>query len=108
VVVTLGKEAPLAFFGRIQQEFQRNNLPKTERVPPPDFCTMIEVDKALVGCVQNGGLGKGGYPLRTFYLIAVKGQRQVVVSVSRTTSGAQASPDGEALARGVMRSLRLH
>jgi hypothetical protein len=100
-------ERPEEFFAAQEQGFGANRLIAAQRVLPADFAKLIGADQAYALWKQEGGKGKGGQPLRTFVLMAAKGDRRFVLVVTRTASGAMPSPDGEALARGVMRSLRI-
>ncbi len=100
-------ERPEDFFAAQEQAFGANRLIPAQRALPPEFAKLIGAEQAYALWKQEGGQGKGGQPLRTFVLMAAKGTRRLVLIVTRTASGAMPSPDGEALARGVMRSLRI-
>jgi hypothetical protein len=106
VTETQGGGTPEAFFAAQEASFGANRVPPKQRALPADFATTLGVDHAYALWRQEGSKGKHDAPLRSFVLLATKGERQLVIVVSRTASGALPSPDGEALARGVLRSFR--
>jgi hypothetical protein len=96
----------------------KNLVPEAQRKPDAAFLKMIGADDAFCASTWTAEKGKNGAPLVTWFLMAAKGERRFLVTVSRThhpTSlkegrmavRAAGSPDGEALARGVMRGLRI-
>jgi hypothetical protein len=99
----------------------QNHVPKHKRALPPDFCRRLEVDAGFCAITVKDGAGKEGLPLRTYHLMLEKGPKRYLISVSRTqhpqrsegpAGGIAAtaflgSPDGDELARTVMRSFRV-
>jgi len=95
------------FFAQEEQGFGANLVIPKQRALPGEFAATLGADAAYALVRQEPKKGKHGAPLRSFVLMASKGDRRFVVVVARTASGALPSPDGEALARGVLRSFRI-
>ncbi|MCW5802723.1 MAG: hypothetical protein KIT31_10075 [Deltaproteobacteria bacterium] len=107
IVETKGTGTPDAYFAEQDGKLGPNRVPPKQRALPAEFAKLIGADAAYALWKQEGKKGKKDAPLRTFVLMAAKGDRRFTLIVGRTASGASPSPDGEALARGVFRSFRI-
>jgi hypothetical protein len=89
--------------------------------PREDCAVQVGAKEGWCGIAVAEGTGKEHLPLRSYVLLLIKGDRQCLVIVTRTQhpqeietpNGGRSfmafmgSPDGDALARGVMRSIRI-
>ena len=98
---------PAEFFAEAEKTFGVNHVSPSQRELPAQLAAELGADAAYALSGQEPSKGKHGKPLRSFVLMAAKGDRRFVIVVTRTVSGAETSPDGEALARGVLRSFRI-
>jgi hypothetical protein len=107
VTESTSTDKPEVYFAAQEAKFGANRVIPKQRELPPELAAMIGADAAYALWKQEGKLGKKDMPLRSFVLMAAKGDRRFTIVVARTASGAQPSPDGETLARGVLRSFRI-
>src|SRR5262249_56588782 len=92
-----GTNKPAEFFADHEKTFGTNRVIPSQRELPPAFAAELGGDAAYALSRQEPSQGKHGKPLRSFVVMVTKGDRRFVVSVTRTVSGAETSPDGEAL-----------
>lgn len=115
------QETPENVISVVVGSLGKNLVPEAQRRLPPEFVKMIGADAASCAMTRDQRGGKNGLPLQSYFLMASKGEKRILVIVTRTqhptridrpgggfaASRPAGSPDGEALARGVMRSLRI-
>ena len=88
-------------------KFPRNSLPRALRTLPARFLKRVGATAGQAIEYQSPRGGNAGMPLR-HYIIAIRNHgAYAVVEVTRTATGAMASPDGEELARRVFRAVHL-
>jgi hypothetical protein len=84
-----------------------NQLPPWQRTAPTEFLELTGADEAYALLLNAPAKAPANIPLRIYILIARKGERQYSVFVDRTVASPSGpSPDGVALASGIMRGLR--
>ena len=116
------EETPEVVLTMINQSLgQENHVPKNKRVMPEAFCKMVNADSGFCSITVAPGRGNEGLPLRMYQLMLAEGDLRYLIIVTRTqhpqrretagggktTTAFLGCPDGDALARGVMRSFRI-
>ncbi|MBL4845168.1 MAG: hypothetical protein JKY65_06565 [Planctomycetes bacterium] len=95
-------------FGLSLKHGQASRLPALGDLVPDDLCDRWMAEDAIVYESQRAlpPQGDADLSLRCYVLLVSRGEYMIQVEVRRTVLSSETSPDGEALARGVMRSLR--
>jgi hypothetical protein len=116
------QETPELVLTTINQSLgQENHVPRNKRAMPEAFCKMVNADSGYCSITVAPGRGNEGLPLRMYQLMLAKGDLRYLIIVTRTqhpqrqempgggkrTTAFMGCPDGDALARGVMRSFRI-
>jgi hypothetical protein len=110
-----------ALFALIEVSGGENIVPDWRQPMPASFCKMVGATEGACAVTVTKDAGKEGLPLRTYYLMLTKGSKRFLITATRTqhpqrrereNGGFEASafmgcPDGDALARGVMRGFRI-
>jgi hypothetical protein len=109
-----------AVFATLLTSGVENQVPPLKRRPTSSFCRMLGATEGYCCVTLDKSGGNEGLPLRTYRLLLIKGERRYEILVTRTqhpqkeelpsgskTTAFMGCPDGDALARGVMRSFRI-
>jgi hypothetical protein len=110
-----------AVFAMLLTSGAENHLAPVQRTVTNAFCRMVGAAAGYCCVTVDEGRGNEGLPLRTYRLLLSKGDRRYEIVVKRTQHAQRAElpgggfsatafmgcPDGDALARGVMRSFRI-
>jgi hypothetical protein len=107
-----------AMFAALLTSGAQNLVPPESRRVNNAFCRMVGATEGWCAITVDRDKGNEGLPLRTYRLLLAKGDRRYELVVTRTQHPpvfeagskdaiSQGCPDGDALARGVMRGFRI-